>query len=291
MAAAGAGKAAHRAARARVDDFATDMGDFINAARAEGLDGWIAGVRLGENADPDMTEYLPALLDMAHGINARTGGWLRDRLFLANGGDMGASFTGIADPSAQAGDFFAAMSKEAGAFAFGYKWMELEGHEGRITALMDASPCDPVRACDPRSAADWTTYLGDTLGFDELAAVIATWHPRYPATANVVFVGDSSNSLTLMVKPGKAGLADAPPLAALRQLWPGGPGWRGKVFMNGFLRADTAPRLQDGATADIGMGLYFGDGKGGLQPLPCSLALFRAWPAPAAKALRGAAAD
>ena len=147
-------RAALRAAR--VDDFATDMGDFINAARAEGLDGWIAGVRLGENADPDMTEYLPAVLEMARDINARTDGWLHGRLFLANGGNMGASFAGIADPTAHAGDFFAGMGKEAGAFAFGYKWMDLEGHEGSITTLMDEAPCDAVRACDPRSVADWT---------------------------------------------------------------------------------------------------------------------------------------
>jgi hypothetical protein len=109
---------------------------------------------------------------------------------------------------------------------------------------------------------------------------ISAWHDRYPAHANVVFVGDSSDALTLMVHPGRdGGLADAPQLAALRGLWPRAAGWRGKLFMNGFVTGVTTPRLQDGARADIGMALYFGDGSGGLTPLPDSLALFRSWPA------------
>jgi hypothetical protein len=193
---------------------------------------------------------------------------------------MGAQYVGLTDPSTGYGDFLEAISRETGAFAFGYKWMLREGDERHIKSLMGDSAC-AAHACDQRSAADWTIFLGDTLGFDELTSAIATWHDRYPAHANVIFVGDSSDALTLMVQGDGTGgpLSDTPQLAALRGLWPRAAGWRGKLFMNGFLTSATTPRLRGGASADIGMGLYFGDGAGGLRPLPQSLGLFEAWPA------------
>jgi hypothetical protein len=257
----------------RIVSFATDMAEVINRAREKCLDHWIAGIRLGENGNPDMTSYLSILPRLAKGVNDQTDGWLHKHVFLANGGGMGAEFSGI---SGVAGDFFQAISKETGGFAFGYKVMQLHSKELRfIPEAMAASTCASDRQCDVNSSRDWSYYLGQSLGFNELKDTIRKYHATYPRVANVVFVGDSADAVVQLTDADAKGIEDKPSLTALKGLWPREAGWRGRVFMNGFISHDDIPAREHG-NPDSGLALFLSEG--GAKPLKESIALWKTWP-------------
>ncbi|MGQ0483937.1 MAG: hypothetical protein ACT4SY_01080 [Hyphomicrobiales bacterium] len=270
----------------RVNDFAADMAGFIELARQNCVDHWIAGIRLGENFNQDMSLYLPILVDIARQVNQKTGGWLKTRLFVANGGGMGAQFDDIDRVSSDSGkpfDFFESIAQETGSFAFGYKWMQLARRDQKfITRIMGQSRCFKGKSCDTRSVADWQFYLEHSLGLGDLKKLIGANRTSDPWHANVVFVGDSSDALTNMVSESGGELAAEPELRALYRLWPqsGTPGWSGRIFMNGFTESSTSPRLRDDLKADIGMSLYFVDPAGKIIPLRKSMAYWNSWPDP-----------
>jgi len=260
----------------RVEEFSRDMANFINKARDRHLDQWIAGIRLGENDNNQMDEFLPVLLGVAHEVNSITSGWLKANAFIANGGGMGADFTGIeaADP-----EFFAKIAVDTGSFAFGYKWMEREGDNSQIKSIMGTSACANGRQCDVHSASDWQYYLG-RIGFDDLVSFIDKNHVRYPDHANVVFIGDSSDSVTLMVQNAERGdLQDGAPLKALRALWPKDrSGWRGKMFMNGFINSQVLESATNSRTADVGRALFFAGSGTRPTALSNTFRIWRQWP-------------
>lgn len=276
--------------------FISDMAGFINAARAQCLDHWIAGIRLGEHSNKRMDEILPIVADLAGGVNAQTGGWLRSHMMLMNGGGWGAVYNGI-DSVAGAGgsfDFFKRISKETGSFAFGYKWMDSDLHppHSGIRAFMAQSQCDgpdgPGHRCNPDSTADWETYLRVNDGFDELEKLIHAQAHDYPRHANVLFVGDSSDSLQQLVDAdGAGGFKDTPQLTALRKMFAeaakGAGGWSGRMFVNAFMDHD---QMEPGdPREDIGRALYFADASpkngqfGSVTLMPRTLAQWRSWPA------------
>jgi hypothetical protein len=271
----GTRRVAMRQARTRA--FVADMSGFINLARDNCLDHWLAGIRLGENGNNDMSSYLPILVDLAAGINAGTGGWLKSHFFLANGGGMGAEYKSI---NTIAPEFFQKILQTTGGFAFGYKWMQLPvGNKHYIGQLFVSSYCDSVRLCDEHSADDWGRYLGGTLGLNDLIDAIKAQHSRYPNHANVVFVGDSSDSVTQMVNcPTSQSLPAKPWLIGLMKLWPSNSdGWRGRVFMNGSIDQASLPP-QRKAVPDCGAALFVFQGDGSLKRMTQSISYWENWP-------------
>jgi hypothetical protein len=265
-------------------EFIADMASFVRLAESNCLGHWIAGIRLGEHSNNDMNELLPLLVELAGGINARTDGWLKTHLLLANGGGWGAEYRGIdriAGADGQPYPFLARIAAETGGFAFGYKWMQFHDQAGRgIVGHILAAQCGPARGCDANSVADWESYLGSMLGFNDLIAYIAANRDQYPRHANVVFVGDSSDSLNGLVRIGADGrLVDSPALIALRHLFiRGSTGFYGRVFMNGYATAETMRRNGEGGAIDTGRSLYFIDGAGKARLLPESKRLWDRWP-------------
>lgn len=258
----------------RIVSYSTDMAEVINRARETCLDHWIAGIRIGENGNPDMSSYLPVLPRLAKGVNDRTDGWLRKRLFLANGGGMGAEFAGISDV---AGGVFEQLSKETGSFAFGYKLMQRSQGIRYIPNVMAASQCSSGRQCDVTSSGDWSYYIGHSLGFNELKDTIQKYRATYPNIANVVFVGDSSDSVVQLTDADpQKGIKNKPSLTALEGLWPKKQdGWRGRVFMNGFISREDIPRRENG-NADSGIALFLSEDTA--KPLKDSIQIWKNWP-------------
>lgn len=282
----------HARREERVDEFVQDMSDFINKARMAGVGRWIGGIRLGEHYNADMFDFLPLLVDLAKKINAKTGDWLKTRLFLANGGGHGAEFLNIhlADMSY---DFFPKMYDQTRSFAFGYKWMQFNSPTNEklsfISNWMQAYYRDPEKGipCDVNSKDDWKLYLREGLGFDHLQYVINhSKQSAYPNHAHVVFVGDSSDSLKTMTTLSSDGLTleEKAPLQAVRELFDSARGeagqfaarWNGRHFcqfstsINGF---DT--------DQDAGFSLLLGDEtKWGYQATerPLTMEKWKNWP-------------
>lgn len=264
----------------RAEEFAADIGGFINAARAACLDHWISGIRIGENANPVMKEYLPIIADLAKRVNEKTDGWLKSRLFLANGGGMGAEFVGIDDPENGDPDFFKEISAETGSFAFGYKWMQLAGKEKLyINRRMKKDTCDG-RACDSRSPDDWKIYLEENLGFADLRDFIESNKAAYPKHANVMFVGDSGDAIAGLVRRNKDGkLRPQAQLRALWGIWPDEPGWQGRLFLNAVADSDTN-RTTRREGPDSGVAMFLTPGDGTAVTLPDTIKFWRNWPEP-----------
>ena len=289
--------------------YAQTVADFLNAAIENHLDRWLAGILFTEHTNTDMNQLLPITLDLAARINGLTHDWLKSHLMIATGGGFGDQFNGIDKVTCPDGadgsdggyqftcrpgrplDFFGLITKQAGSFAFGYKLFNW------TTAPTPLSYCQTRRRdCEPRNltAADWTDYLNDPkagLGFGDLAALVNRNAAAYPQAANVIFVGNSADSIFRMVEttpePSGSRLTPAPNLVALTTLFQGaaqkGGGWSGRLFMDGYGDQD---RLTEGATAtDNGGYLYFVDrspfdfsGTGKVTANPQSQAYWRAWP-------------
>lgn len=268
-----------------VAEFADDMARFIRRADEDCLGHWIAGIRLGEHSNRNMNELLPLIVDLARAVNARTDGWLKSHLFVVNGGGWGAEYRGISHlvgPDGNPFPFFHDIAAETGAFSFGYKFMQFHDRYARgIVGHMAIAHCTPRRDCDPASVSDWEEYLGGILGFNELVAYLKANHNRYPADANVVFTGDSSDAVTEMVEPEPDGqLKERPSLIALRHLFAqaGSVAASGKIFMNGFSTAANIRNYAPGGPVDIGRALYFVSASGKAQLLPHSERIWKDWP-------------
>jgi hypothetical protein len=274
----------------RTQQFARDMSNFVRRANAQCLGHWIAGVRLGENSNTDMNEFLPLVVNLARAINADTGGWLKSQLFVANGGGWGANYRGISHvvgPESRPFPFFADIAAETGAFTFGYKFMQFHRTAPGIKGHMAIAVCAPYRYCNPASIADWNEYLGQILGFNELVSYLKANHAQYPADANVVFVGDVSDSVSGMVEEGPGDrLVDEPPMTALRHLFiDAGPlATSGKIFMNGYNTGANwrkPPEFSgEGRAVDVGRAVYFVSDTGKAQLLPGSYRIWKDWPRP-----------
>lgn len=271
--------------------FSGDMAGFANLAERNCLGHWIAGMRLGEHSNTDMSELLPLIVELAQRINAASNGWLKAHLFLVNGGGWGAEYRGIDRVVGSDGrpfPFFARIAGETGGFAFAYKWMMFHDEiaEG-IRGHMRAAYCAPGRLCDPDSVTDWETYLGATLGFNDLLAFARASRARYPADANVVFVGDASDAVTQMVNVDADGrLSPAAPLIAVQHLFAKGGrgGFAGKIFMNAYpsVKVVTRREARLGGRVDIGRQLYVVDPDGRSRLLQQSDRLWADWPVLAA---------
>jgi len=289
--------------------YARTVADLINAAGEDHLDHWLAGVMFTEHTNTDMNQLLPIIVDLAARINGLTHNWLKSRLMIATGGGFGNQFNGIDKVTCPDGadgtdggyqftcrsgrplDFFGLITKQTGSFAFGYKLFNWN------TAPTPLSYCQARRRdCEPKNltAADWTDYLNDPkagLGFADLASFVNRNAAAYPQTANVIFAGNSADSIFKMVEatpePSGTRLAPAPNLVALTTLFQDaarkGGGWSGRLFMDGYGDQD---RLTEGTTAtDNGGYLFFVDrssfdftGTGKVTANPQSQAYWRAWP-------------
>lgn len=245
--------------------FIDDMVTFINAAIARGLDKWIVGVRLGEHSNPYMDQILPILLDLAKGINNATGGWLNKKVFMSNGGGWGAQYLNLQSylsaytPTPTA--FFSQMNNHTRYFAFCYKWMVGNGYLGGVGNYMAASanPQTPTVLYNKNSSADWVSFLGSNLGFNNLTTFIKENTVAYPSMTHVIFVGDSSDSVYQMVNNNTMAL-DAS-LTAVKTLFqngqasmPQGGGTKaflGRIFPNGYTPAKDT-------TFDTGRALLYG---------------------------------
>jgi hypothetical protein len=268
------------------------------------LDHWIGGIRLEEVENTSMRNLLPIYIDVAAMVNAQTGGWLKSHVFLAPGGGMGMVFNGIdqtrcpieADPyrpqyvkgayqfTCAVGPnddaplpFFARIAEQTGAFAFGYKFFPGGLTSTSLAEMFATTSCPPSATnlvdghkCNMKDEGDWAYILGDSvngLGFDDLRTYIQANAAAYPRHANVIFNGDSADSVQTVVTPQLAAgsscrvasLADDTGLHALRMLFDGGAGWNGRFFMNGYINQDqlhgTIPASEQ--VLDFGSTLYF----------------------------------
>jgi hypothetical protein len=216
-----------------------------------------------------MYDFLPLLVRLATAINAKTNGWLKTRLFLANGGGHGAEYLNIHKAHAKY-HFYPKIAEQTRAFAIGYKWMEFPDAAGRhIDGQMETYDCDPtanVRRCKRDAKEDWKFYLRQGLGFDDLQYFInQSLHPNH---AHVVFVGDSSDSIQLMTTLTSVGgvetLQDDASLQAVRELFDTAK-WDGKYAArwNGRLFCQHSTTVEGTADTDLdeGFSLYDGDGS------------------------------
>lgn len=246
----GEGNRGERRRKRGAEEFSNDMSGIINAARERCLDHWLAGVRLGEHAVTDMNVLMPVIEDLAVRVNRRTDNWLKTKFFLVNGGGWGAEYSSF-DYDFQG--FFRTMSRQTGAFALGYKFMQFNGRKGLgyIKQRMASASCGE-RLCDVNSAGDWSAYLKG-LGLDSLKSVVDQFKRSYPMHANVMFVGDSSDSLQTIFKVGAS-----PEILALREVLPDGEGWDGKLFMSGFIDNEILnSRIARNSGTDVGWALYY----------------------------------
>jgi hypothetical protein len=286
--------------------YANTVADFINRAVAAGLDHWLAGIFFPEHTNTDMNQLLPITVDITAHINGLTGNWLKSHLMVLAGGGFGNQFNGIGntvcparDPRHQFSctpgepfDFFDFVSRQTGTFAFGYKDFNWE------TAPKPAEYCAAhFTACDPQNMTveEWVSYFSDSaggLGFSDLAAFVNRSAARWPRAANVIFVGNASDSLFPMVKtqsdPSGPRLVATPRLIALTTIFQdaarNGGGWSGHMFMDLYGDRD---RQVDAAhmPPDSGSYLFFVDyspfdfeGSTAVQANPETQAFWRAWP-------------
>ena len=274
--------------RARhVGEFAQDVATFVHRADEECLSHWLAGIRLGEHSNNDMNELLPLIVGLAQQVNAASGGWLKTRIFVVNGGGFGAEFRGISHvlgADGQAFPFFSRIAAETGGFAFGYKFEQfLPRHFAQgIDWHMAAASCAPMRRCNPASVADWEEYLGNILGFNELASYLEANRARHAADAHVVFTGDPTDAVAAMVQPApNGGLAERPSLVALRHLFTraGAVATAGKIFMNAYETPENMRgHYREGGPLDVGRALYFVEDSGKTRLLPQGKRIWTDWP-------------
>jgi hypothetical protein len=168
------------------NQFVTDFSDFINAAKAANLDHWIAGIRLGENgvAINSINYILTLAKQWATEINANTGDWLKTHGLEMSGSKLGLYFDNIHNrPNSPT--FFEEISKQTGYFAFCYKHFNGGGFASVFSE----------KGYDLDNPNDWETFIYNDAGFSDLLNFINTFKAQYPMHANVIFIGDSSDTM------------------------------------------------------------------------------------------------
>jgi hypothetical protein len=292
------------------------MAGLINKAKEVRLDHWLVGIHLVEHGVTNMDDMLPFTIDIATRVNTLTHGWLQQpgHGFLANGGGWGADYRGIDKVKCSADvaprfscslgsplPFFQLMAQQTGWFAFGYKFMEFKKvdyygqTERNMSGLIEAY-CRRFNACDPHNlrSVDWENFLSDDingLGFSDLRRFIAAAAGQYSRHANVVFVGDNSDSVATMVDMRKAACTPSEPLCAVQALShlfieaaTHGGDWNGRLFINGIEDASTET-MAHGQSSDNGRSLNFIDynplsSQGSTEIIKDdqTLSLWQSWP-------------
>jgi hypothetical protein len=290
--------------------YARTLADLVNQTVAAGLGHWLAGFLLTEYTNTDMNRVLPIAIDLAKRINSLTSNWLMSHLMILAGGGFGDQFNGIDQVVCPAGagridsgyqfrcrpggplDFFGFIASQTGTFAFAYKFFNWK------KAPSPFSYCATfVAGCHPwmLTASQWIQYLDDHgggLGFRDLATFVNENAARYPHDANVIFIGDATDSMYKMTMVGRGLGGDVlmplPSLTALVSLFRNaardGGGWSGRIFMDAY---GDENRLSDAAhlPVDNGSYLFYVDyspfdfsGSGRVSANPQSQAYWRAWP-------------
>lgn len=168
------------------DQFVTDFSDFINAAKVANLDHWIAGIRLGENgvAVNSINYILTLAKQWAVQINENTDDWLKTHGLEMSGSKLGLYFDNIHNrPNSPT--FFEEISQQTGYFAFCYKHF----NGGGFASLFEE------KGYDLEDTNDWETFIYNDAGFLDLLTFINTFKEQYPMHANVIFIGDSSDTM------------------------------------------------------------------------------------------------
>jgi hypothetical protein len=290
--------------------YSRTLAGLVNQASTAGLGHWLAGFLLTEHTNTDMNQVLPIGLDLAMRINKLTRNWLMSHLMIIAGGGYGDQFNGIDHVICPSGagkaasgyqfrcrpgqplNFFGLIAGQTGSFAFAYKLFNWR------TAPSPASYCAAhISGCDPTrmTAAEWLEFLNDNaggLGFSDLASFVTENAARYPKDANVMFIGDATDTIYMMTKvmtgPGGTILMPLPPMIALTHLFTTaakkGGGWSGRLFMDGYGDEDRIFNVAQQAVDD-GLYLFYVDyspsnftGSGRVRENPQSRAYWRAWP-------------
>lgn len=194
------------------NQFVKDMRKFINKVltydkkNGTSVAKWIAGVRLGENMSPDPANWKQSVLYIAEKINAKTGNFLKQREFIANGPLMGSDYKinenkineiSIDDTSIikrnDPNSFIKKISLQTHSFGIGYKFMTYD--EGMPAHMQKFNcPSDSTRSCDSTLTEDWKSVL-EQKGFDDLKKYINHHYLSHPLHSNVVWVGDAGDAM------------------------------------------------------------------------------------------------
>jgi hypothetical protein len=291
--------------------YSVTLANLVNQVVASGLGHWLAGFLLAEHTNTNMNQLLPIAVDLAIRINSLTRYWLTSHLMLLAGGGFGDQFNGInrvtcpatagqADSGyqfrcrpGQPLDFLGLIARQTGTFAFAYKLFNWRTAPTSLSfCLAYVAGCERGRV----SAAVWLDYLNDDargLGFGDLATLVNENASRYPSAANVIFIGDATDSIYKMTRvvPGLGGdlLVPRPSLTALsslfRQAAQYGGGWYGRLFMDAYSYQERRFDAQH-LSIDDGSSLFYVDyspfnfmGSGRVSENIQSRGYWRAWPA------------
>ena len=219
---------------ANEQEYADDIAGILNSATSQNLDHWVSGVRLSEYASKDWNLMGPVMVDLVTLINAKTSGWLKRNIFIGAGGGWGQDWKGVNAMQCPTNKgwqfpackgifpFFALMNPQVNYFAFGDKFMEfgkpteylLNGADSGMTYMYItgeiADFCKEntrkykCQNADTPSVADWQVFLTDDidgLGLSDLVAFMQANAATYPRLTNVIFDGDSSDSIATMTLP------------------------------------------------------------------------------------------
>ena len=203
--------------KGKEDEFITDFSNFINLAKARGVDQLIAGIRLGEHGTNGREYLLNLAIRTAKEINENTEGWLKERGGLEWSGDAyGRLFKNIHSQSNSA-SFFEEIQKHTGYFAFCFKAFGLKADLNDL-------------GYDQDKIEDWYTYFNDDLGFKHLKQYIDTYKQAYPLHANVIYIGDSGDALKQV--------SDNEYEVTTTLFQEAGVGFQGIIAVNGYRRPD-----------------------------------------------------
>jgi len=205
------------------DEFIQEMSELIQAAKQAGCDDILEGVMPIEINVESTPRMLKFALEAAHGINARTDGWLRGKTLLFPGAGMGGYFHGLTsawDDVELSGltkepTFYETMAKEVRGFSFVLKNMPsqpakscgLDHYNEPFTengtawtgwnALggeKNGGLAEGAEGADP--AAIRYQFLNGPIGFQELRQFLREHQTAYPALANVIYWGDANEGMT-----------------------------------------------------------------------------------------------
>lgn len=233
-----------------IEGITSEMAIVINDAKALCLDHLIRGVHIYELTNYSAKSIMNLTLKFAETLNLKTKNWLKNRMLIMNGGGKGAHYVGFADDDNNGNlgkNFYRNLKPLVGSFAWGYKFMENkpgDGYDLGINNEFENTDCknsadDGIPKCSnpkpgityQQSVDDWTYFLNVTKGLRKLQKLIADNRSTYPDLANVVFVGDSSDTINQMVTKN----GPRPSYTALADLFKIANGENGKAFSGKFM--------------------------------------------------------